>query len=394
MGDMLMGGSEKGTSEPKDLMTEQQERLLDRMANTLSKQIYGPKESGPIGVPAYGGSLTAAPSDLQKTSWGEIEKLLNGGMQDRSATSQTAIDKILQGTTNVPQYDVGEFDTAAIQDWYKNALVNPAMKTWEQDVVPTIQEKFIANNAGSSGAGNRAISGSAQKLMSDLNAQMANTLFGEKQAFDTRKFDAGMQGTQNQFAAGQSDLERATQVPGMNSQDLQDFMASIGMGSTAGATQRGIEQEGLNEQFQKWLSSQPYANPWLTQFFQPTIGAATTENVVFPGTQSAGLMQTLIGPVAGAYAGSDSGSSAISSWSSKRFKKNIVPVGEEIAGIQPVEFEYTDDAIRTLPGTSPGRKVGFIAEEVAEKFPEAVVFDSSGQPAAIRYGQLFELMGV
>lgn len=289
--DMLFGSSESPSISQADTKTGQQEMLLEELTKLMRGQIGK-------GVESYSGDMTAKPSDLETKGWGMINQLM-GDSGGRTATNQEAISKILQGTTSVPSYDVGEFDTQGIQDWYQNALVKPAMKTWEKDVAPVVQEKFIAQNAGSSGAANRAISGSAEDLMTSLNSQLADKLLSEKGAFDTRKFTAGLQGNQNEFTAGQNDLQRILNVPGMELTDTDTLLKTILAGTTAGATERGIDQNALNAEYQKWLTSQGYANPWLS-YLNTVLGTNAFENVVNPGSQQQGLFQTILGPVMGA----------------------------------------------------------------------------------------------
>ena len=308
---MLMGGSEDPQIQQGFTKSNEQRSLINRLAKVLDLQLGDEQNPTGIGVPAYEGSLTAGPSGLEQKSWGVLDNLLGGGIQGSQQTNQDAISRIMDGTGEVPKYDVGQFDPKAIQDWFQGALVNPAMRTWEDQVVPTIQEKFIGQNAGSSGAANRAISGSASDLMAQLNSLFADKLMGEKQAFDTREFQAGTQDVQNQINVGQNDLQRILNVPGMGSTDTQSMINAILTGQQAGATQRGIEQQGLSEAFQKWLYSQPYANPWLSQFLNPAVSATSNENIVFPGTQSQGLFQTMLAPIMSSYAGSDKGSSQI-----------------------------------------------------------------------------------
>ena len=146
MGEMFMGGSEDPTINPTPTKTHQQRDLIDNLARLLNVDQLGK------GVEPYSGSLTAGPGDLEQKSWGVLDNLLGGGIQGNQQTNQDAISKIMAGTGEVPKYDVGQFDPKAIQDWFGNALVAPAMQKWESDVVPVIQEKFIGQNAGSSGA--------------------------------------------------------------------------------------------------------------------------------------------------------------------------------------------------------------------------------------------------
>jgi hypothetical protein len=72
--------------------------------------------------------------------------------------------------------------------------------------------------------------------------------------------------------------------------------------------------------------------------------------------------------------------------SSARFKRGIVallPDDVRPLGLNPVAFRYVE------PWGDPSiPRIGLIAEEVAEVFPEAVLLDAQGRPQAIDYGVL------
>jgi len=77
--------------------------------------------------------------------------------------------------------------------------------------------------------------------------------------------------------------------------------------------------------------------------------------------------------------------------SSRRYKEDIQPMAqlsERLLKLRPVTFRYrTPDA--------DGHKsiqYGLIAEEVAEVFPELVVFDKDGQPDAVKYQVLTPML--
>ena len=76
--------------------------------------------------------------------------------------------------------------------------------------------------------------------------------------------------------------------------------------------------------------------------------------------------------------------------SSRRFKQEIEDMGEASQGLmrlRPVRFRYT----RSLdPTGSP--QYGLIAEEVAEVFPDLVVYEKGGQPETVRYHVLVPML--
>jgi len=313
VGDFLLGDSEdaKQTGNAQTL-TKGQRELLDQLSGMLGEQLGE-------GVQGYQGTTTTGPTGIQQDVFAKMQSLL-GNNPTQNQTSLKAIQKLMAGTDpnsiqqqEVAGYDVGEFDPAAVQEWYQNALVNPAMQNWEKNVAPAVQEKFIANNAGSSGAANRAIAGSAEDMMTGLNSQLANALYGEKQGFDANKFSAGMAQTgaqntananytNNVFNAGQADLSRTAQVPGLaNSTQQQPFdqlMAMLTQGQNVGGTQYGINQAQATGDYNQWLSQQAYNNPWLN-LLPSTLGTSAFSPIVQGPTQQSGLLQTIMGSASG-----------------------------------------------------------------------------------------------
>jgi len=313
VGDFLLGDSDDakqtGTAET---LTPGQKKLLDQLSGMLGEQLGQ-------GVEGYSGTTTTGPTGIQQSVFDKMQGLLGSNPQ-QNQTSLSAIEKLMAGTDpssiqqqQVAGYDVGEFDPAAAQAWYQNALVDPAMKNWEQNIAPAVQEKFISNNAGSSGAGNRAIASSAADMMTGLNSQLANALYGEKQGFDANKFTAGMAQTgaqntananytNNVFNAGQADLSRTAQVPGLanatQQQPFDQLMAMLTQGQNVGGTQYGINQAQAQGDYNQWLSQQAYNNPWLN-LLPSTLGTSAFSPIVQGPTQSQGFLQSILGAAGG-----------------------------------------------------------------------------------------------
>lgn len=78
--------------------------------------------------------------------------------------------------------------------------------------------------------------------------------------------------------------------------------------------------------------------------------------------------------------------------SSRRFKEEIEDMEDASAGLlalRPVTFRYKEEAV------GDGQRsveFGLIAEEVAEIYPELVVYDEDGEPYSVRYGVLTPLL--
>lgn len=80
--------------------------------------------------------------------------------------------------------------------------------------------------------------------------------------------------------------------------------------------------------------------------------------------------------------------------SSRRFKKDIRDMGvasQALLQLRPVLFQYKQE--QSLPTGQPvPPEYGLIAEEVAEVFPDLVVYDDEGQPFTVKYHMLSSML--
>ncbi len=77
--------------------------------------------------------------------------------------------------------------------------------------------------------------------------------------------------------------------------------------------------------------------------------------------------------------------------SSARYKEDVADLGEaseRLLALRPVQFRYKAEV---QAGERP-IEYGLIAEEVAEVFPELVVYDAEGRPETVRYQVLVPLL--
>ena len=77
--------------------------------------------------------------------------------------------------------------------------------------------------------------------------------------------------------------------------------------------------------------------------------------------------------------------------SSRRFKEEIADMGElteRLLALRPVTFRYKPEVQQ---GERP-LEYGLIAEEVAEVFPDLVVYDEEGQPFTVKYHLLSSML--
>lgn len=63
---------------------------------------------------------------------------------------------------------------------FQKSYVDPAMQTYQQQVLPSIQQRFVDANAGASSALNQALSQSASDLSTALGAQYGQFFEGQQ----------------------------------------------------------------------------------------------------------------------------------------------------------------------------------------------------------------------
>lgn len=291
MFDGLFGGGDGPETEKftMPLLTPEQQSVLSSLNGVLSGQIGK-------GVPPYPGQLYAGPSNLQKQAfasptYGVVDNLLMKALNNWNPT-QDVQNAQAQGK-NVLDMATANFDPAASREQWRTQFVDPAMAQFKQETVPAIMEQYAAKNAADSGALNRSLGRAGVNLSTNLSSQLSNLLFNAEEAQKNRQMQsvpllgqvAGLPGTVAQQVAGAGNT-------GMQNLALQ---------TNIGTAQRGIENDLLSGEYQKWQQSQPYNNPWL-QYLNPALNTRAFENFVQQKSDNSfdlGGMLGSIGSIAG-----------------------------------------------------------------------------------------------
>ena len=227
-----MGGEEGGGQiGSASVLTPGQGRLLNQLTRILETELGPPGEDVP------------GASELQQMLFGALSGEDAGGAGGAIQAGSDYLDKLLS-------YD---YDPGAGQEYWEQAFQKPMMQQWEQEIMPSIAEKYAGAGAVSSSGFNRAMGNAAANMQTQLGAQLADILY------------------QGQQAHKQQQLQGA---------GLSQQMASLL--SQAGQTQRNI---GL----QQWEAQQPWGNPWLN-FLNQALGTRAYENYAQSPYQTPGLM--------------------------------------------------------------------------------------------------------
>lgn len=238
--DLLFGRKPKVQTGTQPTMTASQLSLINALSNQVKGQIGK-------GITPY----TEQPS-LQQDAFDVVEDILAG----RGKYGK----RYEEGIAALEEYSEPYNETSAKEYWRKS-VYDPAMQEYEGEISRMI-EPYIAAGASDSGAARRAMAESGRKLTTDLTGQLAGIMHGEKQAHEQRKY------------AAEGELRQALTVP---------YEMALGSG--------GIQRQ---QDYQRWMMAQPWANPWLTQG-TAALGGQPYDPYVIMRPGSKGMVQEFLG---------------------------------------------------------------------------------------------------
>jgi len=315
IGDFLFGGSsdakQVGTTTP-NFVGPSQELLWNNLVNLLNQNIGK-------GVTPYEGSTTAGTQPLQNLSFDMIQNLLSQYPGGGSSVPQTAqggnvLSNILSNglktdVSGAPTYAQGastldsllqNFDPEQATKMWKSSYVDPAMKTWKEDIAPQIKESYIARNAQYSSAMPKALANSGEALAENLNSTLGNILYNSSEAQKNRQqtgVNQALQYAQLPLSLSESAANRQVgavdQSMNYGNTILNSIMNEINTGLTGGAQQYNIANTQAQGAYNQWLSAQPYSNPWL-QYLGLGLQNNYTQPIVQGPTQSQGLLSSML----------------------------------------------------------------------------------------------------
>ena len=272
--------------EASSLLTPEQYQTSNQLNQILQQQMGQ-------GVTPYPGQRVAGINPLQQQGFGMAGGFGQGVGQGINAFggAMGQFDpqrggQFLDQAQGLLSSSTQDFDPQVIMDALRPGQ-QLAMNQFQQNTVPFLSEKFGANS-GSSGSFNKALSEAGANMSLGMNAQAAPFLAQGQQNQLNRQLQGAALGGELSTVPGAI----AQQGVGMG-QGIFDILSQM---INAGASQRGIEQEGLNANQQQFQEGQAYNNPWLNMF-GPALGVSS-ENIVqlpSPGAGAAigGAMGTL-----------------------------------------------------------------------------------------------------
>lgn len=222
---MNMSKTEGGTV---GMLTDEQSRLLDEIIGQIRPQVGQ-------GVAQYGGQIVPGVSGLQQQGFDQLAGAFGGQTGD-------ALSRMLSGQS---AYEV---DPAAREKVYG---AERALQMGElQDTWRMLEERANFAGAGRSGGLEQAMAQAGADTQLGLSSLYAGLGYQDEQA-------------------RRAGLESAA---GRQGQGLGMWGGLVGQQLGAGQMERGIMGEQLGEGYNRWLASQPYMNPYLTQWAPMAFG--------------------------------------------------------------------------------------------------------------------------
>lgn len=322
IGDVLFGKTEDASYVgDAPTMTPEQEDLLQQLNLLLQGQLGE-------GAEQYTGSLVPGPTGIQSGVFDSVQALLEGGgINAGTNEASEAISSILQGgdtptvdTSSVENWWQGNVDTEyptleSITKNWESTVKDPAIKAWKEDIIPQLKEEFISQNAGSSSGAHRALTRSGEDLMTNLASNLSQTVYDTQNAASQRAYESSS--TLGQLLAGLESgnvasentaldriLSGAGVASGLDSSTLNNLLAALGIGGT----EHDIQGAQNTADYNQWLATQPYNNPWLN-LVNTALGQTAFEPVVQGPTQTEGIMNSIISGLGNQDWGSMGGSS-------------------------------------------------------------------------------------
>jgi hypothetical protein len=226
---MATAGGSKSETSKQGTLTWFQKDLLEKLYNQVAPQVGQ-------GAETYGGQIAPDASALQQQGFDALSSMFSG-------ESGAALSQMLSGDSAF------QIDPAARQQVYDSEKAM-AMRQFQSETMPMLEERYNAMGAGRSGGLQHAGAQAGADLSLGLGSLYSQLGYQDEQA---RRMG----------------LESAAQRQG---QGLSLWGQGVGQQLAGGQMQRNIQGEQLGEGYNQWLASQPYSNPWLTSFAPTVLG--------------------------------------------------------------------------------------------------------------------------
>lgn len=256
-----------------------QQKAYEDMLKSGALNLYTAQQMG------YGGCGTGSGAGGDMSAYLNAGKMLTAPMSDEEKQALANASSLVEMIMDMPYFqdtEMGQAAQAAImealsgqfpEEYYQNAIYNPTLKQYQEDVLPSIQEAFAG----------------------------PGTYWGSERANAERKAGENLQDYLTQRRAELAQWAKTRQDTGVGTsmayQSLvnQEPLGRLGANETLmamGAIPRSIEQHALDIAYQEFLRTRPSSNPYISQAMGmlniPTIAAYSPSGVTTNAFQGLG----------------------------------------------------------------------------------------------------------
>jgi len=282
LNDLIFGTAPSAEFKSLTTLTPEQQTGLSSVLNLLFSS------GNPEG---FGGELTAGLSNLQQTSLEGLEQNALALASGSTPTQQLAI-QALEGLLNPNPTD--------FQDFFQSSVVDPALATFNEQILPSIGAKNAKNFFSSGRLTQEELA--TEDLLDSLTAQASEFAFATQESAQNRTLQAlGLVDTVTGAPIDQAiKLLEAGQIP------------------------QQIEQAGLTAEYTEFLRVQQEKALRIEQI----LGALNVQGVENIGIGLGG-QEGLLGGLIGGGGGSAIGGAIGGIFSSRELKEDIVPLSDD-----------------------------------------------------------------
>ena len=248
IGDFLFGTKPRVETRELDLLSPEQQALLKDLLSQFTKE-----GGGAFDPEGFAGELSAGLGGLEQTSLAALEQSALSSADPNNILNQAgdALKKI---------FATGPSDTT---DFFNTNIRDPALKSFEETVLPGISRDFGGANFFSTERG-EADTRAREGLLTGLTAARSDVALKSRE----------------------SNLDRILRgvglAPGLEGQKTSSLLAFL----EAGGVERGVRQEALDREFGEFSRVQEEKARRLRQILE-ALGIETKENIAIglPGTE-------------------------------------------------------------------------------------------------------------
>ncbi len=218
-----------GGPEQVQVMTDDQMHFLKAMTDRVGGQIGH-------GINPYQGQITPGATGNQGMAFAMAPGLMTGGQyaQDMEGARRRAI-------TGAPAYTA---DPAARERYYNDSVLEPARAQFN-DTLRQVDARYGDRWSQDSGAHKANVYDAVSNFETGLAGIRGDLLYRDEQ----NAINSMERGADRSYGS-------LTSLPATD-------RANLGTLAALGGQERAIEGQAMGEEYNKWLMSQPWANPWL-----------------------------------------------------------------------------------------------------------------------------------